>query len=91
MKVLYAHPMTMALTVHPTLVPELMMGGATLIMLWGMWLCWSAQNHRMLIEEGVKDGKITADDAHRKIRRRHWIGPGLTVLGVGWLVVAITR
>jgi hypothetical protein len=72
-------------------VQELMVGGATLVILLGMWLCWGASNYRMSIEEKVKDGKMTGNDADRRIRRSQWMGPCVTVIGVGLLALAVTR
>ena len=84
-------PWVLALTLDPTTVQELALGGATLVILLGMWLCWGAADQRMVIEEELKDGKVSADSAHQKIRRIRWVGPGVTVLGVGVLTYVVMR
>jgi ABC-type nickel/cobalt efflux system permease component RcnA len=81
----------MALALEPAVTQELSLGGATLITLLGVWLCWGAPRYRMSIEELVKDGKLSSDDAHRKIQRSQWIGPAVTIVGVGLLIYLIMR
>ncbi len=84
-------PRSMALNLHPTTVQELALGGATLVVLLGIWLCWGAHEQRMTIEEALKDGKVSADDAHRKILRITWVGPSVIVFGVALLTLVVTR
>jgi hypothetical protein len=44
----------------------------------------------MEVEEHVKDGKLTSDEAYRKIQRNQWLGPAVTLVGVALLVYFIT-
>lgn len=80
-----------AIAMMSATVQELMLGGATVVILLGMWLCWGAPNYRMSLEEQVKDGKMSGRDADRRIRRSQWMGPCVTVIGVGLLTYAVTR
>ena len=83
--------MAAVIALAPATVQELTLGGATLVILLGMWLCWGAPRYRMSIEESMKDGKMTARDADHRIRRSQWMGPCVTIIGVGLLTFAVTR
>jgi len=83
--------MAAVIALAPATVQELTLGGATLVILLGMWLCWGAPRYRMSIEESMKDGKMTARDADHRIRRSQWMGPCVTIIGVGLLAFAVTR
>lgn len=74
-----------------TLTQEMWLIGAGAVTLLGAWLCWAGPRYRMELEERVKDGKMTSDDAYRKIQRNQWLGPAVTILGVALLVYLITR
>ena len=65
------------------------LGFAAVVTLLGMWLCWRAADVRMALEERVKDGDLSADDASRKIRRSMWIGPAVTIIGIALLLFSI--
>lgn len=39
-----------------------------LLTLLGTWLWWHLQTHRSDVEEAAKDGQISGDQAHGKIR-----------------------
>ena len=41
---------------------------AVSLTLFGTWLWWHLQTHRSDVEEAAKDGEITAEQAHGKIR-----------------------
>lgn len=41
---------------------------AVSLTLFGTWLWWHSQTHRSDVEERAKDGEITGDQAHGKIR-----------------------
>ena len=47
----------------------------------GTRLCWGAPRYRMSVEEHAKDGKLTEDQARRKIARMNWFGPAVVVVG----------
>lgn len=47
----------------------------------GTRFCWTAPRYRMSMEEHAKDGKITEDEARKKIARMNWFGPAVVVLG----------
>lgn len=74
-----------------TLTQELTLVGAGVVTLVGVWLCWMGPRYRMTLEEQVKDGKITSDDAYRKIQVNQWLGPAVTIVGVGLLLYFISR
>jgi hypothetical protein len=76
---------------QPTVSQEIALGAAAAVTLVGVWMCWGAPRYRMALEERVKDGKITADDAGRKIQRSQWIGPCVTIIGVTLLLYVIAR
>lgn len=76
---------------QPSMVQDLLLGGATLVTLVGMWLCWGAPRYRMSLEERVKDGKISAETARWRINQSQWLGPVVTTLGVCWLTYVVTR
>ena len=70
---------------------EAMLAIAAVITLIGTVLCWSAPRHRMSMEERAKDGRMTADEAQRRIRFRSWCGPVVTIAGCVLLVVAALK
>lgn len=74
-----------------TLSQEMSLVGAGVVTLIGAWLCWTSPRYRMEVEEHVKDGKMTSDEAFRKIQRSQWLGPAVTILGVALLVYFLTR
>jgi hypothetical protein len=45
----------------------------------------------MLLEERVKDGRISAEQARWRINQSQWVGPVVTTLGVCWLAYVATR
>ena len=55
----------------------------------GMTLHWYQPSHRMSLEERVKDGKITADEARRQIMFYNRFAPVATLLGVIVLAVVL--
>ena len=79
------------LTFSPALWPEMGAGGAALITLLGIRLCWSSPRYRMSIEERAKDGAITEDQARRKIRFMGWFAPALTLAGCVMLGVLLSQ
>ena len=70
---------------------EIGIGMATIITLVGVRLCWAAPHDRMSIEERAKDGKLTEEQARRRIGRLAWFGPMVTLAGVALLCLALTR
>lgn len=64
---------------------ELLLVAAGLVTLLGVWLCWLAPDHRMTAEENAKDGRLTDDEARRKISRTAWAGPLVTFIGLAAL------
>jgi hypothetical protein len=55
----------------------------------GMALHWYQPQHRMALEEKVKDGKITDDEARRQILFYSRFAPVATLLGVVVLGVVL--
>jgi len=74
---------------HPTFAQEVMIIVATVITLVGTRLSWGAPRYRMSIEERAKDGKLTEDQARRRIRTMDLTGPTVIVLGVALLAYAL--
>lgn len=74
-----------------TLSQEMALVGAGVVTLLGAWLCWTSPRYRMELEEHVKDGKMTSDEAFRRIQRSQWLGPAVTILGVALLAYFLTR
>ena len=79
------------LNFSPALWPEMGAGGAALMTLLGIRLCWSAPRYRMSIEERAKDGAITEDQARRKIWFMGWFAPALTLAGCVMLGFLLTQ
>ena len=61
------------------------------ITLAGTAMCWTAPHHRMSMEERAKDGKLSEEQARRKIQFRGWCGPIVTVIGCTLLLVVMLR
>ena len=62
---------------------------AILLTLVGVMLQWYQPSHRMSLEERVKDGKITSEEARRQILFYHRFAPVATLLGVVVLAVVL--
>ena len=62
---------------------------AIVLTLIGVTLHWYQPSHRMSLEERVKDGKITADEARRQILFYNRFAPVATLLGVAVLAVVL--
>jgi hypothetical protein len=76
---------------QPAMIQDLLLGGSTLLTLLGMWLCWGAPHYRMSLEERMKDGKLTEQQARWRMSQSQWLGPVVTTLGVCWLTYFVTR
>jgi len=57
-------------------------GAAIVLTGFGMALHWYQPQHRMSLEERVKDGKLTAEEARRQIMFYNRFAPIATLLGV---------
>jgi hypothetical protein len=55
----------------------------------GMILHWYQPQHRMHLEERVKDGKVTGDEARRQIMFYNRFAPLTTLLGVIVLCIVL--
>lgn len=73
----------------PTFTQEAIIVVATVITLVGTRLSWGAPRYRMSMEERAKDGKLTAEQARRRIRTMDLTGPTVIVLGVALLAYAL--
>lgn len=71
---------------HLTLTRDVILIVGVIVTILGTRLCWSAPRYRMSIEEHTKDGKLTEDEARRKIARMNWFGPAVVV--VGFILIA---
>ena len=68
---------------------EVGIGAAILLTLLGTALHWHLPRHRMSMEERMKDGKMTEDEARRQIRFYGWCAPIATVVGVVVLIAVL--
>ena len=86
-----AVPLTGALLAQatPRYFDEAGIGAAILLTLTGMMLHWHLPRHRMSMEERMKDGKMTEDEARRQIRFYSWCAPIATVAGVVVLIAVL--
>lgn len=76
---------------HPTLRQDAFLVAGVVVTILGTWLCWGTHRYRMSIEERAKDGKLTEDEARKKIARMAWFGPAIIVVGfmlIGYGLVA---
>jgi hypothetical protein len=64
-------------------------GAAILLTVAGVVLHWHLPRHRMSMEERMKDGKLTEEEARRQLRFYGWCAPLTTLLGVVVLVVVL--
>ena len=71
------------------LFDEIGIGAAIVLTIAGMAMHWHLPRHRMSMEERVKDGKLTDEEARRQLRFYGWCAPVATLLGVGVLVVVL--
>jgi len=55
----------------------------------GMWLNWRLNLIRSDLEEAAKDNEISEETAERRITFFNWFAPGLTVMGIVLLFIAI--
>jgi uncharacterized membrane protein len=62
-----------------------------LVTLLGVRLCWQAPHYRMMVEERVKDGDLTEDQARRRMNHSAWIGPVVIFAGIALLAGMILR
>lgn len=70
-------------------IDEVGLAAAVLLTVMGMIMFWHAPRQRMSLEEHVKDGDLTEEEAQRRLRFYSWCAPFATVIGVGLLVVAL--
>lgn len=49
---------------------EILFASAGLVLVFGLWLRWSQENYRSDVEEAIKDNKISADAAGRRMEVR---------------------
>ena len=75
--------------VTPRNFDEIGIGAAILLTLTGMILHWHLPRHRMSMEERMKDGKMTDEEARRQIRFYSWCAPIATVSGVVVLLAVL--
>ena len=80
-----------ALAVQLPLDQEVGLVAAALVTVLGMWLCWHAPRSRMTLEERVKDGRISSEEARRRIARNQWTGPSVTIIGIALLAVVLLQ
>lgn len=69
-----------------TITQDVILIAGVVVTILGTRFCWGAPRYRMSIEEHAKDGKLTEEEARRKISRANWFGP--TVVVVGFALIA---
>jgi hypothetical protein len=62
---------------------------AILLTMTGVLLQWYQPRHRMALEEKVKDGKVSDDEARRQILFYSRFAPVATLLGVAVLAIVL--
>ncbi|HVS51917.1 MAG TPA: hypothetical protein VHD62_06130 [Opitutaceae bacterium] len=60
--------------------------GAALLTIVGVALSWHLPRQRMAIEEQIKDGHLTEEQARRRLRIYHLCAPVTTIAGMALLV-----
>jgi hypothetical protein len=71
--------------------PEVVgLAGAAATLL-GVWLNWRRQEHIEEIEEHVKNGKLTTEQAWRRMRLVNWRAQAVVFAGTGLLAFAVYR
>ncbi len=70
---------------------ELLAIAAIALVATGIWLRWRLDDYCSDAEEDVKDKKITAEQARRRIALIQWGVPVVTVLGLLLLMEAFSR
>jgi len=89
-QLLSAFPVTKMLALAPTkMFDEVGVGAAILLTMAGVIMHWHLPRHRMSMEEHVKDGDLTAEEARRQLRFYGWCAPLATLVGVAVLVVVL--
>jgi hypothetical protein len=59
------------------------------VMAAGLWMVGKRHRHRWDVEEALKDGKLTEDEARRRIAWIKWRAAGLIVAGLAMVAGAI--
>ncbi|MCX6953284.1 MAG: hypothetical protein NTV51_14115 [Verrucomicrobia bacterium] len=73
----------------PKLFDELGVAGAILLTMAGLGLHVYRANHRMTVEERVKDSRMTEAEARRQMKFYALCAPVVSLLGVGLLALAL--
>lgn len=68
---------------------EMGITAAILLAIIGMVLHWRMPRHRMSVEEQVKDGDLSEDEARRQIRFYSVCAPLVTMLGIVVLLLVL--
>jgi predicted permease len=77
------------LAVAMKLVDEFGLGAAVLLTILGMVMHWHLPRHRMSMEERVKDGKISENEANRRVAFFGRCALLTTISGVAVLVLVL--
>ena len=70
---------------------EIGFGVAVVLTFSGMVLHWQLPRRRMEMEERMKDGKMTEEQARRHLQIWNWCAPIVTLVGVVLLLVALLK
>jgi hypothetical protein len=90
---LLAPPLLAAIELMFPLSPlrEIGVAAGAVVTLFGVRLCWQATHYRMMVEERVKDGELTEDQARRRMQHSSWIGPAVVFAGIGIVAGMLLR
>jgi hypothetical protein len=61
------------------------------LMLAGVYLRWQTTEQQMSIEERLKDGWLTAEQARWRMQLMRWSGPVVSLLGIALLALVWLR
>lgn len=68
---------------------NLVFGFAALVLVAGLWIRWSQEGYRMDAEEAIKDNKMSADMASRRVHVRRIAGHASIIVGLLLFVLAL--
>jgi len=68
---------------------RMLLAAAVVLTLIGVYLRWNATHYQMSIEERAKDGRISEEQARRRILFSLWCGPLVMMAGFALAAVAL--
>lgn len=68
---------------------DVMIGVGILILIAGLWMHWTQEGYRMDAEEAIKDNKISADAASRRVANRRLAASVSVLAGLGVFLLGL--